>query len=289
MLPLQIEIPKHIRKVQFSAKQRPVYFEWNGVAITGKKRKLHQRWFININEEHKFPKIEDLKDKFYIGLFKNNKLTYVTRDSSELPSAADLLKTKDKYRLVVKEESDSPKEDYTLILCNPKIVNTPKLQIIKGQDFYSGNVREHQRAAIMNAIKDCFRQHMVSFPVITEYPVRIICEVHDTIKNSYDNQAKGLGRPWDIDNYAYPYMKAFPDLLKELGKLKDDDRLHVTQPPSAIFCPVKNHEDRKLVFIISKDDRKIIAEDETYKNYHQPSEPENPIETAQDNQQSEIF
>ncbi len=264
---LRVEIPQYIRKVQLSAKQRPVYFEWNGLCIKGKRAKLHRRWLQDKTSTVVDIKIEDLKDKFFIGTFSSGKLIHVTRDSSVLPTPSDLLRTKNKFRLIVQDDE----KEYTPMLCNPNVVDTPRMKIIKGQDFYNGTVKEHQRATIMNAIKDCFRPYLENIPVIEDYPVKMVCEIHDTIRNAYDlHQQEGVGRHWDVDNYAYPYLKAFPDLLKELGKIRDDDRLHLTQPPAPIFCPIEKHKDRKLVFIISKDDREIITNNQIYKDFHYP-------------------
>lgn len=268
MEPVRIEIPQHIRKVQFSARQRPVYFEWNGVSIKGKRSKLHVKYFKDKTDIPKDIKIEHLRDHFCIGQYHNNKLTFVTRDTRCLPGVADLVKTKDKYRLLIKTEDDLGDDVYTLLLCNPNVVNTPKFHLIRGQDFYNSKIREHQRGVIMDAIKECFRPHLVNIPVITGYPVRIVCEVHDTIKNVYDNTKTQLGLPWDLDNYAYPYMKAFPDIMQKLGKFPNDDRLHITQPPSPLFVPIENHEERKLVFIISKDERDVIVNNEVYRDFH---------------------
>jgi hypothetical protein len=270
MEPIIVEIPQHIRKVQFSAKQRPVYFEWNGLSIKGKRAKLHVKYFKDKNDIQKDVKIEHLKDHFYIGRFENNKLKYVTRKSEELPSASDLLRTKHKYRLVTYNEDSMSGSKYDLLLCNPNVVNTPKFHLIRGQDFYNSKIREHSRGAIMDAIKECFTPYLVNLPVISEYPVKIECQIHDTIKNVYDGAKEGLGLPWDIDNYAYPYMKAFPDLMQKLGKIKNDDRLHLTSPPSPIFVPIENHNERKLVFIITKDDRDVINNNKIYQDFHSP-------------------
>lgn len=271
---IRVEILQHIRKVQLSAKQRPVYFEWDGYSLRGKKTKIPRKFF---RDKTFYPtnldpiRIEDLKPHFRIGVFLSTKLINTITENSMLPDAKVLDKTDLKYRLVIQDDVDNLFPiDFNLVLCNPKIVNTPRMYLIKGQDFYNSKIREFQRGVVMDEIKKCYRPYLENLPVIIDYPVRIECEVHDTIKNFYDNtnSNEGLGSPWDIDNYAYPYMKAFPDLLQELKKIKNDDRLHITQPPSPLFVPIEDHSNRKLVFIISKDEREIIANNETYKAYH---------------------
>lgn len=262
----RVEIPQHIRKIQLSASQRAIYFEWNGVCIKAKRTNIPQKFFLKGVKRDKFPKIEYLKDDYTLGMFKDNKLVGTIRDSSLLPNIANLLESKIKYRLCLKNGEP--------ILANLKTVNTPRMYVIKGQDIYSGNLREHMRGTVMDAIKTCYTPFVKNIPVICEYPVCIACEIHDTIKNYYDNSKSNieLGQAWDIDNYAYPYMKAFPDLLQALGKIKNDDRLHLTQPPVPIFCPIENHSLRKLVFIIYKDDRDIIKNNKIYQDFHKALE-----------------
>jgi len=263
---IKVEIPQHIRKVQLSAKQRPYYYEWDGKTIKGKRKKVPSSYFIDKSKSLKeVVLIEDLKDNYCIGVFNNaNKLITTIKHSSDYPVSKQV---NYKHRLCIKID-----DNIFPVLCNPKIANTPKLYLIKGQDFYNSKIREFQRGVIMDEIKKCYTPFVESMPVISDYPVKIECEIHDTIKNYYDGDRHGLGLPWDIDNYAYPYMKAFPDLLQKLGKLRNDDRLHVTQPPTPIFCPIEKHEDRKLVFIISKDERDVIVNNKIYQSYHKNPE-----------------
>lgn len=254
----RVEIPQHIRQVKISNKQQPIYYEWNGLTIRGKKYKIPKKYFKDKSKSNDLKEniiIEYLKDEFSLGLLnKKKEVILSTRNSTT------------KFPLnthVILLQKGIP------IIANDKVVGTPKIIPIKGQDFYSSNIREFTRGIIMNAIKECYEPFLNSFPVINAYPIRIVCEIHDTIKNYYDNTDKeGLGKAWDVDNYAYPYMKAFPDVLQALGKIRNDDRLHITQPPSPIFVPIENHNDRKLVFIIYKDDREIINQNKIYNEFH---------------------
>jgi len=158
--------------------------------------------------------------------------------------------------------------NYTPLLSNPKSVGKPRTYLIRGQDIYNGYLDPFSRGKVMDAIKNCYMKYVKNIPVITEYPVKIEVEFHHTIHNPYDKGNEGLGQQWDIDNFVYLYMKAFPDLLVKLGKLKNDDRLHITQPPHAIFFPIEDASEMKFVFIISKDDRPEIVNNETFKSYH---------------------
>lgn len=266
ILPLRIEIPQFVRKVKLSNKQKATYFVWNGTTIKGKTREIPINWYKDKNtayqcREKKITRIEDLKSEFTIGIFQKNIVSY-TNKTEIIDNTFD--STKNKYIL---SKVEIIKDEYivTPIICNEKKVGTPKFYLIKGQDIYSGNLREHARGNIMNKIKECYEPYLKDILPIVDYPVKIECELYDTVRNFYSKQKD---QRWDVDNYAYPYMKAFPDLLVEKKILFDDDRLHLTQPPTPIFCPIEKHEDRKLVFIISKDDRDIIKNNEIYQSYH---------------------
>ena len=143
------------------------------------------------------------------------------------------------------------------------------MYLIKGQDIYSGNLREHMRGFVMDKIKECYKPYIKDLQPITNYPVKISCQVYDTIKNFYDKDKSELGGRWDMDNLMYPYLKAFPDLLTKEGILVDDDRLHLPSTIGATLIPIDNHEDRKLVFIIEKDDREELTR---IKEYHKNKE-----------------
>lgn len=281
---ITVEILKHIRKVQLSNSQRPVYFEWNGLTIKGKGAKISKKFFSNKNYDEKRITLTDLKDNFVLIAYKNNEIVAALDKNYILPDAATLFESKIKYKLakiVNKQDVFNPTKhigitalksatNYELIIANPTKVGKPRIYLIKGQDFYNSKIKEFQRGFVMDKIKENFLPFIENVPVITEYPIRIECHVYDTVKNYYDNtnSNEGLGSAWDIDNYAYPYMKAFPDLLQKHGKIKNDDRLCITQPPSPIFVPIDNHEDRKLVFIITKDEREVITSNKIYQDFH---------------------
>ena len=260
----RVEIPKYIRRVKMSEQQRRTYFEWNGKTISNKRYKIPRKFY---KDKSNFPDqtwIEDLRDDFCIAIInEKNKVVDYIKSNSRLP-----IKTlhKWKYRLYIKEL-----EGYQPVVANIRIAGTPKMYLINGQDIYNGFLQEFAKGYVMDEIKKCYLPYISTLPVITEYPIQISCEVHDTIKNNYSSNKDQVGHRWDVDNLVYPYLKAFPDLLVKEGKIKDDDRLHLPGSIGAIFCPIENHEDRKLVFIISKVDRPEIINNEIYKKYHKDS------------------
>lgn len=267
MLPLIIEIPKFVRKIQLSESQRIKHFEWNGKEIKAKGVKLPKKFidlttFNDIEVFNPLIQIENLKSNYVLGFLKNGKIKHHCYYTNEL-----LSDKKGKYILCeIIDKIPTP------IIANSKNAGTPKMYVINGQDIYNGTLNPFTRGKVMDSIKDNYKEYLKGILPITEYPVTIEVELHDTIKNPYHKHKDEIGHRWDIDNYIYPYMKAFPDVLTELKILKDDDRLYLTQPPAPKFFPVNKHEDRKLVFIIKKDERPEIINNEVYKCYHKNKE-----------------
>ena len=259
---IRIEIPEFVRQVKMSEKQKAQYFEWTGIFIKGKGRKIPIKYFRNKIEIDK-PCLEDLvENQFVIGLLKTNKIIKVF-------GTTETIKEEQGCKLVLCKARNTK---YLPIITNPKRVGKPRYYLINGQDIYNGKLNHHSRGFIMDKIKECYLPYVKDISPINEYPIRIDVEIHDTIKNFYDRSKEGLGQRWDVDNYAFPYMKAFPDLLYKLGKIKDDDRLHITQPPIPRFVPIDNHKKRKLVFILYKDERPEITNNKTYQEYHKNKE-----------------
>ncbi len=265
---IRIEIPQYIRTVQTSKKQNPSYYEWNGNTIKGKKKHLllefikpEYRKVINILPEH-------LKSDFCIGVFNDNKWI---RDHTSL-SELMFHRYSAGFKFIVISKISKEK-----VIANINQVGKPAFKLISGQDIFSGKLREHLRGFIFQSIKQSFAPYVKDIPVIDFYPVRIRMYIHDTVKNFNDKTLKNeTGTRWDLGNRAYPYGKAMLDLLvtgtdgtNKLmeSKLIDDDRFHVTEDPQGgIFCPLEDNDDskRKLVFIIEKDNRKIIKRNKFY-------------------------
>lgn len=261
---IRIEIPNFIRVVEMSKKQKPQYFEWNGTFIKGKNKILPIKFFKDKASINDKPTLKDLKKQYILGeLVKGDIINVWGASFLNIP----ISKSK-----IILCEVDS-KFTITPIIRNPKKVGTPRTYLIKGQDIYNGFLDPFSRGKVMDAIKECYYKEVSKIPVIKDYPIKIEVEFHHTIHNPFDRKGVDrLGQQWDIDNFVYPYMKAFPDLLVQLGKIKNDDRLHLTQPPHVKFFPIDDIKDMKFVFIISKDDRPEIVENEVFKSYHKNKE-----------------
>lgn len=263
---IRIEIPQYIRRVKTADSRRAVYFEWTGSTIRAQKRglKIPRKFFKNkdFNTESNV-KIEDLTDNFFIGVREKGRIVRYTKETSDLPVKYESGK---QYLLCEMEEIVNSK--LIPIVANLRTVGTPNMYLINGQDIFNGSIGEYRLALVMRSIKDCFRPHMTGIDVIKEYPIQISCEIHDTIRNIYGPSNDEAGFRWDIDNFILPYNKAFPDLLTELGIIRDDDRLHLPHNIHTDFVPIEEHAYRKLVYIIRKSTRPEVINNEIYKNFH---------------------
>jgi len=150
------------------------------------------------------------------------------------------------------------------VVANPRAQGTPRLITINGQKIYNGEASKHIRNKVLSAIKDSFAPYINKMDSIDleHFPLKLELEVHDIIREPSSNSL------WDVDNRAWPYVKAFQDCLTgnkdKKGKkrckqiIPDDNVLWITQPPVPKFVPVDKEEDRKLVFKITRDTDKRV-------------------------------
>lgn len=149
------------------------------------------------------------------------------------------------------------------VIANPATVGRANLANINGQDIYNGSVSSHGRGNMMNQIKLNLKQAVKLMPVFTSFPIRVDVYLFDTVIDVFSN-----GQDWDIDNRFFPYGKALADTMKAEGKIPDDNCFYITEPPHAIFCPVDDKEDRKLIIQVFKDNRPIILNNYYYQKKH---------------------
>ena len=132
------------------------------------------------------------------------------------------------------------------VIANPKVYDTPKIEVINGQKMYNQGYNTFTRANIMRAIKESFRDELNTFERI-DYPVRMKIEIHDTIEES---KSKSL---WDVGNRSFPYTKAIEDELVALGVILDDNILFMTESGGARFVPIRETKDRKIVVKLTEE------------------------------------
>lgn len=167
------------------------------------------------------------------------------------------------------------------IIKNKNAAGKPRYMIFNGQDLHKLTLKDYERSKIIKAIKAQMIPEVNKLEPITKYPIRIMCEIHDTTYDMeyLDSKGKPKDIRWDIDNRTIYYCKCFPDILsgcleadKDTGELVatskiiiiDDDRLHITQPPTPLFFPISNHNERKLIFKIYHDDREVVLSNKDY-------------------------
>ena len=181
---LEVVIPKYIREVKLSNSIRPKYLKISFEDFRNNAFKVPEKYIKKEYRECKRFSTSDLKSDFQF-VFNN----------------------KDKTVVLYNKLTNSP------AILNEKKVGQPNIMRINAQDFYSGFSSPFIRGKIMGDIKLNMLPYLTSLPVITERPVRVELEIVDTIKNYTDKSKDGWGMRFDIDNRAYPYMKAFLDLL----------------------------------------------------------------------------
>lgn len=150
------------------------------------------------------------------------------------------------------------------VIANPRAAGTPNWVVINGQKIYNGEVAGPIRNKMMKEIKAFMAPFIAKLDPIKDFPIRINMEIHDVIKED------GYSL-WDVDNRAWPYIKAFQDCLTgDRGNCKmvitDDNCMYITQPPVPLFIPVSDSKDRKLVFTITKETDKRVLTQKDYCN-----------------------
>lgn len=286
---LKITIPEYPREIQLAKEIRPKYYYWDGITIRAKGKKLLQKF---INKKYKNDIIMNndnvipiwLKDEYKIVGFKGNKVYSCinvggyTGEHRINKLTSKQMEKETKY-ILCEEDSNNGDIDlvydkYSKVIANSTKAGKPRIQIIKGQDMYSGVLNEFARAKIVNYLKefyysnkfdtmtDYFRDGIIE-RLSSSYPLYIEMEIVDTIKNYYDKTKEGDGQRWDVGNRAYPYIKTFVDFLVNgmpdsnfTGFIEDDDRLHVSGE-GYYFTPCDTHENRALIFNIYADKRNI--------------------------------
>lgn len=275
-----IKINNYIRKVQLSKAQREKYYEWDGVTIKCRSKKLLQKYINPVYKESIIRNdgnvlIEYLIPTFVIIGFKGTKVysQQITKQN-EYVFASNLtqkqLSIPTKYILC----KEIPLGQYVKVLANETQAGKPKYHIINGQAFYNQTLNPFARVKVMETIKEMYYDKLVTIPnerrntfinkLNSSYPLIIEMEIRDTIKSVTDRTKKGNGQRWDVGNRAEPYMKGFLDFLVKgyITKeeiilmpplIKDDDRLHVTSGNNAFFTPIEEDETPSLVFHFYKD------------------------------------
>lgn len=177
-------------------------------------------------------------------------------------------RTKYDYKTYNKKQYLVDLETGERVLANPQAAGTPNMMSINGQKLYNGAMHKHTRNKVMQDLKAFMTPFVNQLDPVTDFPLIIEMELHDTIRETSSNSL------WDLDNRAWPYIKTFQDCLTgnkdRDGNLRckqiipDDNLLFVTTPPVPKFIPVATAEERKLVFRLKAETDKRILEDKEH-------------------------
>lgn len=253
---VKIVIPNYLREVKLSEKQIARYWEFLPNGQVKSKNKVLPNKFLSTEGA--------------INRIKNN--GKVNPDDLLNKYEAKAFKKKNKEGVIHYKTYVVYKGTDNRVIANYQTVGTPNIRVINGQSIYSGEIQSFEKETIMLAIKKSYIPYIQNIRPfnLEDYPLRIRLYLYDSVKNMYDRaKADVEGTRWDLINRGYPYMKAFADLLVDgltdksiqIPKvLIDDDRLHLTEDGGCVFCPIENSDNRRLVFIIGKDDENFSKE-----------------------------
>lgn len=286
-----IELYNYPRQVKLSEAQRPKYWEWDGTTIKCGSRKLLQKY---INQDYRENIImnngnidtEWLKESYHIVSYRGNQPWYIYGNDYYDSMDLRIVFTKTNIKKPIKNylcKVSINKEDRVVniekVLANETQAGKPKYHIISGQDDHV-RASPFTRKKVVDTLHDyyydeIFRSHSniklnyIRRKFESNYPLYIVLELKDTVKNVFDNSKDDIGRRWDVGNRLLPYNKTFLDFLTRGYKdkngevlmrpfIEDDDRLHVTSANNGYFTPIENEENRSIVVHFYKDTRKCF-------------------------------
>lgn len=214
-------------------------------------------------------KVQVSKERRASYYFKGEKLP--TKYESKLAIDYQWIKFEDLTKPVL---CNAKKE---LMIKNPDSVGLPKYKLINGQDLHTLRMKDYERSKIIKAIKEQMIPEIEKLDIIEVKPIRILCEIWDTVEDIEINSGNKLS--WDLDNRIAIHNKVFQDVLSgspmidkktkkvicTSKKIIDNDNIrYITQAPSPLFCPIEDSENRKLVYKIYHDKREMVTNNKFY-------------------------
>lgn len=137
------------------------------------------------------------------------------------------------------------------VIANPRTADQPRYKTVSGQEIYSGNLHHHTRNKIMQELKQFFlRQFEINELTPFDenmFPLIITGELFSPYYEQKNND-------WDVDNFQFPYVKAFHDALVAGRYIPEDHRGLISCPLHFKYTP---SNDYKMRIKFEKDRRKI--------------------------------
>jgi len=127
------------------------------------------------------------------------------------------------------------------IIKNEKFIDQPRYQHLS-----YNKISTRLKIPVLIKLKEWMKDYMPA-SLDMNAPFRVRAYVHDWAMPMHK----------DLDN-MHIYYKAFLDLLKQRGMIKDDSKQYITEAGGFQFVPIFDRNQRKLVFEIVEDDRPII-------------------------------
>jgi len=168
-------------------------------------------------------------------------------ESDKLPKR---LQTED---YIFKKERLYNAQTKEFVIKNDKFVDVPRQQSLS-----YNKISTRLKIPVLIKLKDWMKPFMPA-EINFDGPYRVQAIVYDWAQPMHK----------DLDN-MHIYYKAFLDLLKQRGMIKDDSKRYITEAGGFRFQPIAHKDDRKLVFEITKDERPVITNHVMY-NLHPKS------------------
>ena len=129
-------------------------------------------------------------------------------------------------------------------IANPRVVGTPKIKKINGQDIYRGRINPHMRSKIVSEMKQFFedklRKQKIKPIPFNHYPLEMELEMHLPLNDSFD-----------VDNAGWLYVKAIQDVLVSLQIIKNDVGVYLPKTGGVQYVPLEEGQTpNKLVIIL---------------------------------------
>lgn len=145
----------------------------------------------------------------------------------------------DTTKYFVKDSIIHSYSDNKPVIANKLTAGKPRYWVINFQDIYNQTIIKQQRALLINRLKDELRPYIQKFQPVTEFPVEISLELHDS------------KCPIDVSNLGAVYTKVIEDLLVSEGILPDDSVEYVNCSGRTRFVFA---EEKKMKISITKYD-----------------------------------
>jgi len=131
------------------------------------------------------------------------------------------------------------------VIANPRVVGTPRLKKINGQDIYRGNNNPYIRSKMVSTMKEFFstaiKKQKISPVDLKHYPLEMELEMHIPLTEDFD-----------IDNAGWIFVKVIQDVLVSTGVISNDVAVLLPKSGGVQFVPLEADGERKIVILIGE-------------------------------------